>query len=643
MKRFADLTKKIPARAATFFGVLLFVVIGSFLIPHGVFAADALESVGQGAGLPETSLPILIARIIRAVLGVLGIVTVLLVVYAGFIYMGAKGDSAKVDKAKKIITNAVIGLIIIFSSYSIASYILGKLLDAAFGPGTIVSVAKKYTEPLAGSLGAGILESHFPVRNASDVPRHTKIFVTFKEPIKPETIIEGYTTPCSYVVANPQTTPLCKTNLKINNQGSKATAVAIFETAKGETKQLKSDEVVVTVSEDFKTFVFKPVVYLGNAQTNSSFTVALKPSIQKADGGAAFTGANSAGYGWNFTVSTNVDLTPPTVVSVIPSVPSPVSGQAVPEFARNISVEVTFDEAVDPIATTGTYLAGGGADKGFQRITVSDGGAAPINGTYDISNGYKTVSFTTTDKCGKDPCGGDIYCLPGGKLMTVTAKAASIDATNPPQGVLTGVNYDGVVDAAGNSLDGNDDGTACGSVSDSIACSGTQKNDDYAWSFKTTNVVNDTVPKIELLKPDILEGNIDVSADVTVSFNTLLKASTISAKNISLIPDPFYQMWYTVSKTDLPNALPTDVPEKSVVHISHPPFVANAEGGSSYWPSVSQDVKSAYQICMFPAAATATSSAKNCNGADLTKPYCCNGEPSSSASSPTCSFPVIAP
>ena len=146
MKRFADLTKKIPARAATFFGVLLFVVIGSFLIPHGVFAADALESVGQGAGLPETSLPILIARIIRAVLGVLGIVTVLLVVYAGFIYMGAKGDSAKVDKAKKIITNAVIGLIIIFSSYSIASYILGKLLDAAFGPGTIVSVAKKYTE-----------------------------------------------------------------------------------------------------------------------------------------------------------------------------------------------------------------------------------------------------------------------------------------------------------------------------------------------------------------------------------------------------------------------------------------------------------------------------------------------------------------
>jgi hypothetical protein len=561
---------------------------------------------------------------------------VLLVISAGFMYMTASGDLAKVAKAKKIISNAVIGLVIILSSYSIASWILGKLLNAAYGPGSIVSVAKKYTEPLAGSLGAGILESHFPVRNASDVPRNTKIFVTFKEPIKPETIIDGYKSPCTYTVAANQTVPLCSTKLKTN-------AVSIFETAKGETTKLASDKVVVTVSEDFKTFVFKPVTYLGNPQTNASFTVALKPSIEKQAGGAAFTGVNSAGYGWNFTVSTNVDLTPPTIISVIPSVKPLQEGQSLSEFARNISIELTFNEPMDPIAVSGTYLAGGGELKAFQRIASSDGGANPINGTYDISNGYKTVSFTTTDDCGKDPCGGKIYCLPGGKQITVTAKAASIDPTNVPQGVLTGVSYDGVVDAAGNSLDGNNDGKACGSSKDSVACSGTQANDDYAWSFKTTNIINDTVPKIEALAPDILEGNIDVSADVTLSFNTLLKASTVNATNISLLPDPKYPMWYSVSKTDLPNALKTDIPTKSVVHISHPAFISNAEGGSSYWPSVTQDVKSVYQICMFPSAATAASSAKNCNGTDETKPYCCNGEPSSSVSSPACPYPVIAP
>src|SRR3990167_5695530 len=227
MKRFFDPRNTSPSRVTAFIGVLLFFVFGLLVVQHVALAGAApIDTVGAAAGLPQQSLPILIARIIRAVLGVLGIITVILVIYAGFLYMGSHGDPAKVAKAKKIITNAVIGLVIFFSSYSIASWILGKLLEAAYGPGTIVSVAKKYTEPLAGSLGAGILESHFPMRNATDIPRNTKIFVTFKEAIKLQTIIDGYVTPCSYTAA-----PLCKTNVDPD-------AVAIFETSKGETTKL---------------------------------------------------------------------------------------------------------------------------------------------------------------------------------------------------------------------------------------------------------------------------------------------------------------------------------------------------------------------------------------------------------------------
>ncbi|MCX6714586.1 MAG: Ig-like domain-containing protein [Candidatus Uhrbacteria bacterium] len=614
--------------------MLFLCVIGLFVAQHGVLAAtpSPLDAVGAGAGLPQTSLPILIAKIIRAVLGVLGIITVILVIYAGWLYMSAQGDPTKVAKSKKIITNAVIGLVIIFSSYSIASWILGKLLDAANGPGTIVSIAKKYSEPLAGSLGAGIIESHYPMRGATGVPRNTKVFVTFKEAIKPQTIIDGYVSPCTYVVANPQTPALCSTKLKTD-------AVAMFETAKGETTKLATDKVVVTVSDDKKTFVFKPVSYLGNAEKDTNFTVALKPSIQKADGSAAFAGVNSAGYGWNFTVSTTVDLTPPTIVSIIPSVSElqPPGGTVVNTLKKNISVEITFNEAMDPIATTGTYQKNGGATKSFQRITVGDGSPDPVNGSYDISNSYKTVGFTTVDACGKDPCGGTIYCLPGGKTITVTAKAASIDDSNPPQGILTGVNYDGVVDAAGNSLDGNGDNKACGSSTDKVACPGAQTNDDYTWNFHTSNDTDDTVPKIQSLAPDINEGSIDVSNDITLTFNTLLKASTISSSNITLTPDPAtYIMWFSPSKTDIPNTLPTDIATQSVIHISHPPFISNAEGGSGYWPRVTQEVKSAYQICMFPSMGDVTSSAKDCNGADPAKPYCCSGSPSASA----CAVPL---
>jgi len=639
MKRFFDPRNTSPSRVTAFIGVLLFFVFGLLVVQHVALAGAApLDTVGAAAGLPQQSLPILIARIIRAVLGVLGIITVILVIYAGFLYMGSHGDPAKVAKAKKIITNAVIGLVIIFSSYSIASWILGKLLEAATGSGTIVSVAKKYTEPLAGSLGAGILESHYPMRNATDIPRNTKIFVTFKEPIKPETIIDGYVKDCTYVVANPQTPPLCKTNIKITNPASKALAVNIFETAKGETTALASDKVVVTVSSDFKTFVFKPVAYLGDGLKDFNYSVALKPSIQKEDGGAAFTGVNSAGYGWNFTVSKNADLTPPTLLSIIPSVAKlqPPGETVAKPLAPNISVELTFSEAMDPIATTGIFALNGGPTKSFQRITVTDGGANPVNGTYDVSNAYKTIGFTTNDACGKDPCGGTIYCLPGGKKITVTAKAASIDETTPPQGILTGVNYDGVVDAAGNSFDGNADGKACGSSTDKVACSGTQTNDDYIWSFNTTYDPDLTVPRIESLVPDISTGNIDVSKDITLTFNMLLKGSTVNATNASLWPDPTYPMWFVPTKTDVPNTLPTDIPVKSVVRLAHPPFISNAEGGSSYWPRVTHDIKSAYQICMFPAMGDNASSAKACNGADPTKPYCCNGVPSSLV----CSIPL---
>lgn len=602
-------------RKTAVIGVLLFLVVGVFFIQHSVFAAP-LDAVGVGAGLPQQSLPILIAKIIRAVLGVLGIIIVIFFIYAGWIYMSAQGDPEKVKKAKKIISNAIIGLTITLFSYSIASWILDKLLEAAYGNGTIVSVAKKYTEPLAGSLGAGIIESHYPTRNASSIPRNTKIFVTFKEPIKPETIIDGYVADCVYTTPLPAGKVACATKLNTN-------AVEVFETAKGATNKLAADKVTVTVSSDKKTFVFKPVVYLGNANKDTNYSVALKPSIQKADGNAAFTGVNSAGYAWNFTVSTNIDLTSPKVLSVIPA-----KDQI---YAKNITVEVTFNEAMDPIATTGTYELNGGDQKNFQNIVVGDGtkdsdnNLIPVtNGSFDISNGYRSVDFTTTDACGKDPCGGMMYCLPGGKSITVDVKAASVDDSNPPQGILTGVHYNGVVDAAGNSLDGNDDGKACGSSKDNVICSGTQTNDDYTWGFSTSDVIDDTVPKIDSLAPKILEGSINVSDDVTLTFNTLLKASTVNSTNVSLWPDPKYPMWFIPNKEDLHDG-------RTVVSISHPPFISNVEGGSSYWPVVTQEVKSAYQICMFPAMGADTLT--DVNGKPVTcknndqQPYCCNGQP----------------
>ena len=80
-------------------------------------------------GAPQ-DLPILIGKLINALLGVMGIIFVLLTVYAGYLYMTAQGDKENTEKAKKLLGQAVIGLVIIVAAYSIAQFVITLLVDA---------------------------------------------------------------------------------------------------------------------------------------------------------------------------------------------------------------------------------------------------------------------------------------------------------------------------------------------------------------------------------------------------------------------------------------------------------------------------------------------------------------------------------
>lgn len=89
-----------------------------------------LQSLKTGATeLPsnDTDLKAAIGRVIQIFLGFLGIIAVILILFAGFLWMTAGGDSGKVDKAKGYIKNAVIGIVIILASYIITSYVLTQV------------------------------------------------------------------------------------------------------------------------------------------------------------------------------------------------------------------------------------------------------------------------------------------------------------------------------------------------------------------------------------------------------------------------------------------------------------------------------------------------------------------------------------
>ena len=70
--------------------------------------------------------------VIEGFLGLLGVIFVILIIISGFNWMTAGGDEAKVEKAKKTINRAIIGLIVIVVSYAI-TYFVFNALDSAVG------------------------------------------------------------------------------------------------------------------------------------------------------------------------------------------------------------------------------------------------------------------------------------------------------------------------------------------------------------------------------------------------------------------------------------------------------------------------------------------------------------------------------
>ncbi|MDO8499295.1 MAG: FG-GAP-like repeat-containing protein [bacterium] len=128
--------KTIFSKKIIFSALFLLVMSGFLYFVPRAFAAtppDLGISYGAEIGLPATDIRLVIARIIRAALGLLGIVAVALIIYAGFMWMTAGGDDEKVGTAKKILINAVIGLAIILTSYAIVSFVMNKLIEATTG------------------------------------------------------------------------------------------------------------------------------------------------------------------------------------------------------------------------------------------------------------------------------------------------------------------------------------------------------------------------------------------------------------------------------------------------------------------------------------------------------------------------------
>ncbi len=72
----------------------------------------------------------IIGQVINVALGFLAFVAVILILYGGFLWMTAAGNEDRVEQAKKLLTAAIIGLVIILAAWGISLYAIGTLATA---------------------------------------------------------------------------------------------------------------------------------------------------------------------------------------------------------------------------------------------------------------------------------------------------------------------------------------------------------------------------------------------------------------------------------------------------------------------------------------------------------------------------------
>jgi hypothetical protein len=70
-----------------------------------------------------------VGDIIGLVLSFVGVIFLIIIIYSGIMWMTAMGNDQRIEKAKNMIINATIGLIIVFSAYAVTNFIGSQFVN----------------------------------------------------------------------------------------------------------------------------------------------------------------------------------------------------------------------------------------------------------------------------------------------------------------------------------------------------------------------------------------------------------------------------------------------------------------------------------------------------------------------------------
>ncbi|MFH1286752.1 MAG: hypothetical protein ABII02_03300 [Candidatus Magasanikbacteria bacterium] len=110
------------------FTVLLLGVSPAIVRAQGIKdAGNVLNQAATPAGVTaQGDVGTIVGTIINAALTLVGTIFLVLMIYAGFMWMTARGKEESITKAKQIIIGSIIGLVIVVSAYAITFFVTSQ-------------------------------------------------------------------------------------------------------------------------------------------------------------------------------------------------------------------------------------------------------------------------------------------------------------------------------------------------------------------------------------------------------------------------------------------------------------------------------------------------------------------------------------
>ena len=117
---------------------IILVLVFILILPYFVFAADGplnkLKNIaGQGGYTTNTTgdeykFSEILGLVVSGFLSLLGVIFIGEIIYAGYNWMTARGEEAKVEKAHDTIRRAIIGLVVVVGAFAIWAFIYEVLI-----------------------------------------------------------------------------------------------------------------------------------------------------------------------------------------------------------------------------------------------------------------------------------------------------------------------------------------------------------------------------------------------------------------------------------------------------------------------------------------------------------------------------------